>query len=93
MNTFERKVYKIILGPVYSYDNEKENWRILNNKEIYTIVKKKPHYNRDNNVKQIMLVWAGTENGRKQNSQKSIIYELGNNKTEKQMKKTDGKMK
>jgi len=51
MNTFERKVYKIILGPVYSYDNEKENWRILNNKEIYTIVKKKPHYNRDNNVK------------------------------------------
>jgi hypothetical protein len=31
-------VYKIILGPVY--DNEKENWRILTNKEIHTIVKK-----------------------------------------------------
>jgi len=31
-------VYRRILGPVY--DNEKENWRILNNKEIYAIVKK-----------------------------------------------------
>jgi hypothetical protein len=34
----ERKVYKRISGPLY--DNEKENWRILNNKVIYTIVKK-----------------------------------------------------
>ena len=25
----------------------------------------------------IMLVWAGTENGRKYNPQKSIIYEFG----------------
>jgi hypothetical protein len=33
----ERKVYRRILGPVY--DNEKGNWRILNNKEIYTNVK------------------------------------------------------
>jgi hypothetical protein len=33
----ERKVYRRILGPVY--DNEKENWRILTNKEIYTSVK------------------------------------------------------
>jgi hypothetical protein len=31
-------VYRIILGPVY--DNEKENWRILTNKEIYARVKK-----------------------------------------------------
>ena len=38
MNVFERKVYRRILGPVY--DNEKENWRILINKEIYEIVKK-----------------------------------------------------
>jgi len=37
-NVFERKVYRRILGPVY--DNEKENWRILTNKEIYTSVKK-----------------------------------------------------
>ena len=48
MNIFERKVYRRILGPVY--DNEKENWRILTNKEIYARVKK-THYNRDNKVK------------------------------------------
>jgi hypothetical protein len=38
LNVFERKVYRRILGPVY--DNEKENWRILTNKEIYARVKK-----------------------------------------------------
>jgi hypothetical protein len=38
MNIFERKVYRRRLGPVY--DNKKENWRILTNKEIYAIVKK-----------------------------------------------------
>jgi len=32
LNIFERKVYRRILGPLY--DNEKENWRILTNKEI-----------------------------------------------------------
>jgi hypothetical protein len=37
LNNFERKVYRRILGPVY--DNEKENWRILTNKEIYVIHK------------------------------------------------------
>jgi len=37
LNIFERKVYRRILGPVY--DNEKENWRILTNKEIYASVK------------------------------------------------------
>ena len=31
INIFERKVYRRILGPVY--DNGKENWRILTNKE------------------------------------------------------------
>jgi hypothetical protein len=31
-------VYRRILGPVY--DNGKENWRMLNNKEIYAILKK-----------------------------------------------------
>jgi hypothetical protein len=31
------KVYRRILGPVY--DSEKENWRILTNKEIYARVK------------------------------------------------------
>jgi hypothetical protein len=34
LNIFERKVYRRILGPVY--DNEKESWGILTNKEIYT---------------------------------------------------------
>ena len=33
LNVFERKVYRRILGPVY--DREKENWRIVTNKEIY----------------------------------------------------------
>ena len=37
MNTFERKVYRRILGLVY--DNGKENRRILNNKETYSSVK------------------------------------------------------
>ena len=48
LNVFERKVYRRILGPVY--DNEKENWRILTNKEICASVKKQ-YYNRDNKVK------------------------------------------
>jgi hypothetical protein len=38
INIFDRKVYGRILGPVY--DNEKENWKILTNKEIYVWVKK-----------------------------------------------------
>ena len=38
LNVFERKEYGRILGPVY--DNEKENWRILTNTEIYANVKK-----------------------------------------------------
>ena len=38
INIFERKVYRKILGPVH--DNEKENWRILTNKDIYAMVKK-----------------------------------------------------
>jgi hypothetical protein len=39
-----------ILGPVY--DNEKENWWILTNKEIYAIVKKTYHnrVGRDSSV-------------------------------------------
>ena len=55
----------------------KKNWRILTNKEMYAMVKK-TYYNRDNKVKEITLVWACTENGRKWNSpQKSILYEFG----------------
>jgi hypothetical protein len=72
-------VHRRILGPVY--DNEKENWRVLINKEIYAVVKK-THFNRDNKVKLITLVWACTENGRKYNSQENIIYEFGSNRAE-----------
>jgi len=38
LKIFQREVYRRILGPVY--DNEKEKWRILLNKEIYASVKK-----------------------------------------------------
>jgi len=38
LNIFERKVYRRILGPLY--DDEKENLKILTNKEIYASVKK-----------------------------------------------------
>jgi hypothetical protein len=45
LNIFDRQMCRRILGPVY--DNEKKNWRILTNKEIYAILKKTYH-NRDN---------------------------------------------
>jgi hypothetical protein len=48
MNIFERKVYRRILGPVYG--KEKENWRIVTDKEIYAIVKN-TYYNRDSKVR------------------------------------------
>jgi hypothetical protein len=32
LHIFKRTVYRRILGPIY--DNEKENWRVLTNKEI-----------------------------------------------------------
>jgi hypothetical protein len=63
LNIFERKVYRRILGPVY--DNEKENWRILTNKEIYASVKKPTI------IKTVRFIY---------NTQKGIIYEFGNNK-------------
>ena len=37
MNIFERTVFRRILGPIY--DKEKENWKVLTDKEIYAIVK------------------------------------------------------
>jgi hypothetical protein len=37
LKIFERKVCRRILGPVY--DNKKEDWRILTNKEIYVFLK------------------------------------------------------
>jgi len=41
-------VYRRILDPVY--DIEKENWRVLTNKEICAVVLK-THYYRDSKVK------------------------------------------
>jgi hypothetical protein len=35
---------------------KKENWRILTNKEVYVIVKKKPHHNRDSKITKVTLV-------------------------------------
>jgi len=37
LNVFETKAYRIV-GPVY--DNKKENWRVLTNKEIYARIRK-----------------------------------------------------
>jgi len=47
LNIFESKLYRRISGPVY--DNEKENWSILTNQEIYARVKKSTV--RDSKVK------------------------------------------
>jgi len=79
LNIFERKVHRRILGPLY--DNEKENWRILTNKEIYASVKKPTIIEA---IRLNRLRWFGhvEKNGRKYNSQKSIVYESGNNKIE-----------
>jgi hypothetical protein len=68
------KVYRRILGPVY--DNKKENWRILTNKDMQFL--KKTYHNRDSKVTQVTLVCKCTENGRKYNSQQNIVCEFGN---------------
>jgi hypothetical protein len=62
MNIFESKMCRRILGPVY--DSEKENWKILTNKEMYAVAKE-TYCNRDSKVMWIVLVWTCTENGRK----------------------------
>ena len=69
MNISERKVYTKILGP--EYDNEKLKLENITKKFIKML---KPHSNRDNNVTQITMVWACTDDGRKQNSQQSLEY-------------------
>jgi hypothetical protein len=64
LNIFERKVYRGILGPVYN--NEKENWRILTNKEIYAMVKN-PTITETIRITKNTLVWTRTDKGRKKN--------------------------
>jgi hypothetical protein len=71
MNIFGRKVYRRILDPVYDY--ERENWRILNNKQIYAVAIK-PHYNRDSKVTLITVVWACAENGKENRIPKRVLY-------------------
>ena len=69
----------IILGPVY--DNEKEKWRVLTNKEIYAVVKTHTETEtiRLNRVHLFGHVERMEEN---RIPQKSIIYEYGSNKAE-----------
>jgi hypothetical protein len=55
--------------------------RILTNKEIYAIVKN-PTVIETVSLNRLRLVWACTESGRKQNLQKSIIYQFKKNKAE-----------
>jgi hypothetical protein len=83
VSNFERKVYRRILGPVYN--NVKENWRILTNKEISAIVK------QPTITETLRLIdYVGLDMYRKWkeiDSQKSNVYEFGNNKTKRQTKK------
>ena len=78
LNIFETKVYRRILGPVY--DNEKENWRILTNKEIYAHVKKPTIIET---IRLNRLRWFGHVQRMEENRipKRSIVYESGNNKT------------
>jgi hypothetical protein len=69
LNIFERKVYRRILGPVY--DNEKENWRIITNKEIYAIVKK-PTITET--IRLHRLRWFGHAQGMEENGIPKRIY-------------------
>ena len=68
-----------ILGPVY--DNEKENWRILTNKEIYARVKKPTAIET---IRLNRLRWYGYVQGMEENrNPKRVLYmNLGNNKIE-----------
>jgi hypothetical protein len=72
-------VYRRILGPVY--DKEKENLRILTNKEIYASVKK-PTITET--IRLNRLHWFGHEQRMEENRipKKGIIYEFGNKKIE-----------
>jgi len=76
LNIFERKVYRRILGPVYG--NEKENWRILTNKEIYASVKKLTIIET---VRLNRLCWFGHVQRMKENRiPKRVLYmNLGTN--------------
>jgi len=65
-------VYRRIIGP--AYDKEKENWRILTNKEIYASVKKPTIIET---IRWNRLHWFGHVHRMEENSsQNGIIYEF-----------------
>jgi CHAD domain-containing protein len=72
-------VYGRILGPVY--DNEKENWRILTNKEIYAIVKK-PTITETIRLHRLRLDVHRERKKVEFPKEYYSIYEFGKNKTE-----------
>jgi hypothetical protein len=76
-------VYRRILGPLY--DNEKENWRRLNNKGICASVKNPTVIEtiRLNRLRWFEHVQRSEEN----RNSKGIVYEFGNNKIERWTKK------
>jgi ribosomal protein L32 len=68
-----------LLGPVY--DKEKENWRILTNKEIYAIVKKS---NITEKIRVHRLCWFGQYREWKEiefPKEYCTVHEFGINKT------------
>jgi len=69
MNIFERVVNRRILGPVY--DNKKENWTILTNKEIYAVVKK---HTVTETVRSNILRWFGHVHHR---MEENVIHKRG----------------
>ena len=74
LSIFERKVCRLILGPVD--DREIENWRILTNKVIYASVKKPTIIET---IRLNRLRWFGHVQRMEENRiPKSIIYEFGN---------------
>jgi hypothetical protein len=68
-------------GDLASYGFLLQDWPVHKFAFKIKIDDKNSYHNRDYKVTPIMLVWACTENGRKQNSQNSNVYEFGNKKT------------
>ena len=85
LNVFERKLYRRILGPVY--DKEKDNWRILTNKEIYASVKNPTIIET---IRLNRLHWFGHVQRMEENripKRVLYVYEFGNIKIDGQTKK------
>jgi len=81
LNVFETKAYRIV-GPVY--DNKKENWRVLTNKEIYARIRKPTIIEI---IRLNRLCWFGHVQRMEENRiPKRVLYEFGNNKFERQTK-------